>query len=133
MKSLWWRQGAVVLWLLWWRNAAGSSVQFPVADRLRAEVQAHAQPDTARVHRLNALALVLRNNAPEESAALFQTALTLAQRLGYPAGMPKRNSAWGSTTATVTSMGWRRHIRNRPIRPLPKPATIGDKSAVFTI
>ena len=44
-------------------------MQFPVADRLRAEVQAHVRPDTARVHRLNALALVLRNNAPEESAA----------------------------------------------------------------
>ena len=95
MKSLWWRRGAVVLWLLGWRNATGSPVQFPVADRLRAEVQAHVRPDTARVHRLNALALVLRNNAPEESAALFRTALALAQRLGYPAGMAEAQLGLG--------------------------------------
>ena len=95
LKSLWWRWGAVVLWLLGWRNAAGSPVQFPVADRLRAEVQAHARPDTARVHRLNALALVLRNNAPEESGALFRTALALAQRLGYPAGMAEAQLGLG--------------------------------------
>ena len=83
LKSFWWRRGAVVLWLLGWQNATGSPVQFPVADRLRTDVQAHARPDTARVHRLNALALVLRNNAPEKSAALFRTALALAQQLGY--------------------------------------------------
>jgi len=95
LKSLWWRWGAVVLWLLGWRNAAGSPVQFPAVDRLRAAVQAHARPDTVRVHRLNALALVLRNNAPEESGALFRTALALAQRLGYPAGMAEAQLGLG--------------------------------------
>jgi len=87
--------GAVVLWLLGWRNAAGLSVPVPAADRLRAEVRAHARPDTARVNRLNALALVLRNNAPEESAALFRTALALAQRLGYPTGMAEAQLGLG--------------------------------------
>jgi len=95
LKSLWWRLGAVVLWLLGWRNAAGLSVPVPAADRLRAEVRAHARPDTARVNRLNALALVLRNNAPEESAALFRTALALAQRLGYPTGMAEAQLGLG--------------------------------------
>ena len=95
LKSLWWRRGAVVLWLLGWQSAAGSPVQFPVADRLRAEVQAHARPDTARVNRLSALALVLRNNAPEESAALFRAALALAQQLGYPAGMAEAQLGLG--------------------------------------
>ena len=74
LKSLWWRRGAFVLWLLGWQNAAGLPVQFPAIDRLRAEVRAHTRPDTARVNRLSALALELRNNAPEESAALFRTA-----------------------------------------------------------
>ena len=74
------------MWLLGWQNAAGAPVPFPAADRLRAEVRAHPQPDTARANRLNALALELRNNAPEESAALFRRALALSQRLGYPAG-----------------------------------------------
>ena len=95
LKSLWWRRGAVVLWLLGWRNAAGLPVQSPAADQLRAEVRAHPRPDTARVNRLSALALVLRNNAPEESAALFRTALALAQRLGYPAGMAEAQLGLG--------------------------------------
>ena len=95
LKSLWWRRGAVVLWLLGWQNAAGSPVPFPAADRLRAEVRAHARPDTARVNRLSALALVLRNNAPEESAALFRAALALAQQLGYPAGMAEAQLGLG--------------------------------------
>jgi two-component system NtrC family sensor kinase len=95
LKSLWWRLGAVFLWLLGWQNAAGLPVQFPLADRLQAEVWAHARPDTARVNRLSALALVLRNNAPEESAALFREALALAQRLGYPAGMAEAQLGLG--------------------------------------
>ena len=84
-----------MLWLLGWRNAGGKPAPFPVADRLRAEVQAHARPDTARVHRLNALALVLRNNAPDESAALFRAAQALAQRLGYPAGVAEAQLGLG--------------------------------------
>ena len=95
LKSFCWRLGAVVLWLLGWRNAAGAPVQFSAADRLRVEVQAHARPDTARVNRLSALALMLRNNAPEESAALFRTALALAQQLGYPAGMAEAQLGLG--------------------------------------
>jgi two-component system NtrC family sensor kinase len=95
LKSLWWRRGAVFLWLLGWQNAAGLPVQFPLADRLQAEVRAHARPDTARVNRLSALALELRNNAPEESAALFREALALAQRLGYPAGMAEAQLGLG--------------------------------------
>ena len=95
LKSLWWRCGAVVLWVLGWRNAAGLPVQFPAADRLRAEVRAHARPDTARVNRLSALALVLRNNAPEESAALFRAALALAQQLGYTAGVAEAKLGLG--------------------------------------
>ncbi|MET4074589.1 ATP-binding protein [Hymenobacter sp. UYCo722] len=95
MKSLWWRRGAVILWLLGWRNAAGLPVQLPAADQLRAELQAHARPDTARVKRLSALALVLRNNAPEESASLFRAALALAQQLGYPAGMAEARLGLG--------------------------------------
>jgi two-component system NtrC family sensor kinase len=70
-------------------------VHFPEADRLRAEVLAHARPDTARVNRLSALALVLRNNAPEESAALFRAALALAQRLGYHGGMAEAQLGLG--------------------------------------
>ena len=95
LKSLWWRRGAVVLWLLGWQNAAGLPVQFPAIDRLRAEVRAHTRPDTARVNRLSALALELRNNAPEESAALFRAALALAQQLGYPAGMAEARLGLG--------------------------------------
>ena len=95
MKHLWWRRGAVVLWLLGWQNAAGLPVQLPAADRLRAEVRVHARPDTARVNRLSALALVLRNNAPEESAALFRAALALAQQLGYPAGIAEAQLGLG--------------------------------------
>ena len=95
MKSLWWRRGAVFLWLLGWQNAAGLPVPFSAADRLRAEVQAHPRPDTARVNRLSTLALVLRNNAPEESAALFREALALARRLGYPAGMAEAQLGLG--------------------------------------
>ncbi len=95
LKSSWWRLGAVVLWLLRWQNAAGLPVPFPAADRLRAAVQHHARPDTARVNRLCALALVLRNNAPDESAALFRTALALARQLGYPAGMAEAQLGLG--------------------------------------
>jgi len=95
LKSLWWRRGAVVLWVLGWQNAGGEPAPFPVADRLRAELQAHVRPDTAHVHRLNALALVLRNNAPEESAALFRAARALAQRLGYPAGVAEAQLGLG--------------------------------------
>ena len=95
LKSLWWRRGAVVLWLLGWQNAAGLPVPFPAIDRLRAEVQAHPRSDTARVNRLSALALELRNNAPEESAALFRAALALAQQLGYPAGMAEAQLGLG--------------------------------------
>ena len=58
-------------------------------------MRAHARPDTARVNRLSALALVLRNNAPEESAALFRTALALAQQLSYPAGMAEAQLGLG--------------------------------------
>ena len=86
MRSSWWRRGAVFLWLLGWQNAAGVPVQFPAVDRLRATLQTHARSDTARANRLNALALELRNNAPDESAALFRAALMLSQRLRYPAG-----------------------------------------------
>jgi two-component system NtrC family sensor kinase len=57
-----------------------------VADSLRAEVRIHARSDTARANRLNALALALRNNRPDESATLFQSARQLSQELGYTAG-----------------------------------------------
>ncbi|WP_226163248.1 ATP-binding protein [Hymenobacter terricola] len=60
--------------------------QTRAADSLRAEVRAHPRPDTARVNRLNALALELRTNAPDESAGLFQAARQLAQQLGHTAG-----------------------------------------------
>jgi len=76
----------LAFWLLALALAPGLRAQTPAADSLRAEVRAHARPDTARANRLNALALALRNNAPEESAALFRTALGLSQRLGYVAG-----------------------------------------------
>ena len=95
MKSLWWRRGAVVLWVLGWQSAAGLPVQSPAVDRLRAEVRSHSRPDTARVNRLSALALVLRNNAPEESAALFRAALVLARQLGYPAGVAEAQLGLG--------------------------------------
>ncbi|MBU6120197.1 tetratricopeptide repeat-containing sensor histidine kinase [Hymenobacter siberiensis] len=60
--------------------------QNPATDRLRAKVQANIQPDASRVNSLNALALELRNNAPDESASLFEEARQLAQLLGYTAG-----------------------------------------------
>ncbi|GAA4039589.1 hypothetical protein GCM10022409_26610 [Hymenobacter glaciei] len=81
--------------MLGWQIAAGSPLQLPAAERLRAEVQAHPRPDTARVNRLSALALVLRNNAPDESAALFRAALALAQRLAYPGGMAEAQLGLG--------------------------------------
>ena len=55
-------------------------------DSLRAEVRAHPQPDSGRVNLLNALALELRNNAPDKSAVLFEAARQLAQLLGYTPG-----------------------------------------------
>ncbi|WP_426060504.1 ATP-binding protein [Hymenobacter sp. B1770] len=54
--------------------------------RLRSELQAHSQADTAQVNRLNALALELRNTVADESAALFQEALRLSEQLDYCAG-----------------------------------------------
>ena len=60
--------------------------QTHTTDILRAEVRAHPQPDSGRVNRLNALALELRNNAPDESAVLFEESRQLAQLLGYTAG-----------------------------------------------
>ncbi|ALW84809.1 hypothetical protein AUC43_06745 [Hymenobacter sedentarius] len=65
---------------------AGLLAQALGADSLRGLVQAHPQADTVRVKYLNALALALRNNAAEESAALFQESLRLSTQLGYPAG-----------------------------------------------
>lgn len=63
-----------------------AAAQTHVIDSLRAEVRAHPQPDAGRVKSLNTLALELRNNAPDESAALFEEARQLAQLLGYTAG-----------------------------------------------
>ncbi|MBO2010573.1 ATP-binding protein [Hymenobacter negativus] len=60
--------------------------QAQVADSLQADLRSHARPDTARNNRLNALALALRNNAPEKSAALFREARQLGQELGYTVG-----------------------------------------------
>ena len=56
------------------------------ADSLRQALSARPRPDTARVNTLNALALALRNNLPDESAALFRQAQRLARRLGYARG-----------------------------------------------
>ncbi|MDO3413613.1 ATP-binding protein [Hymenobacter sp. BT770] len=64
----------------------GLRAQAPGADSLRGLVQAHPQVDTVRIKYLNALALALRNNAAEESAALFQESLRLSTQLGYTAG-----------------------------------------------
>ncbi|GAB3854188.1 hypothetical protein GCM10028822_23820 [Hymenobacter terrigena] len=63
-----------------------ATAQTHTVDSLRAEVRAHPQPDAARVKSLNALALELRNNAPDESAALFEEARQLAQLLGDTGG-----------------------------------------------
>ncbi|MCI1189955.1 ATP-binding protein [Hymenobacter sp. DH14] len=60
--------------------------QTPEADSLRRALQARYRPDTARVNTLNALALALRNNAPDESAALFRQAQQLARRRHYARG-----------------------------------------------
>jgi signal transduction histidine kinase len=58
-------------------------------------VLAHVRADTARTNRLNALALELRNNAPEESAALFWEALRLSQQLAYVAGVAEAQLGLG--------------------------------------
>ncbi|WP_460552628.1 ATP-binding protein [Hymenobacter daeguensis] len=55
-------------------------------DSLRLDLRRYSRPDTARNNRLNNLAMALRNNAPEESAALFREARQLGQELGYAAG-----------------------------------------------
>ncbi|MBF9239103.1 tetratricopeptide repeat-containing sensor histidine kinase [Hymenobacter sp. BT683] len=56
------------------------------SEELRTALQAQPRADTARVNRLNALALALRNTEVEESAGLFRQALRLAQQLAYTAG-----------------------------------------------
>jgi len=73
-------------WLLGVGLPAAVCAQDQVADSLRANLRNHVRPDTARVNRLNNLALSLRNNAAEESATLFQEARQLAQELDYTAG-----------------------------------------------
>ena len=60
--------------------------QTRLVDSLRAEVRAHLQPGAGRVRSLNGLALELRNQAPDKSAARFEAARQLAQLLGYTAG-----------------------------------------------
>ncbi|MGY3090620.1 two-component system NtrC family sensor kinase [Hymenobacter sp. UYAg731] len=65
---------------------AQPQLQAPPVDSLRAALRAHPPPDAGRVKSLNALALELRNKAPDESAALFEEARQLAQLLGYTAG-----------------------------------------------
>ncbi|MDQ2769631.1 MAG: ATP-binding protein [Bacteroidota bacterium] len=66
--------------------ASGLRAQTHEADSLRLALGARPRPDTARANTLNALALALRNNDPGESAALFNEAQRLAQRLGYARG-----------------------------------------------
>ena len=75
-----------VLALLLWQGARPLRAQTPEADSLRLALRARPQPDTPRVNTLNALALALRNNAPEESAGLFREAQQLAGRLRYGRG-----------------------------------------------
>ena len=60
--------------------------QTPEADSLRRVLSARPRPDTARVNALNALALALRNNTPDESAGLFRQAQQLAGQLHYARG-----------------------------------------------
>ena len=64
----------------------GLHAQTREADSLRRALSTRSRPDTARVNTLNALALALRNNAPDESAGLFRQARQLAQRLQYVRG-----------------------------------------------
>ena len=73
-------------WLLVLWAGGSAAAQTPAAARLRRAVAAHPGADTARVNRLNALALELRNNAPDESAGLFRAADSLSRALGYAAG-----------------------------------------------
>ncbi|WP_177204839.1 ATP-binding protein [Hymenobacter arizonensis] len=62
---------------------------------LRLKLQSYPHADTGRVNRLNALAMELRNTVADESAALFQEALTLAQQLNYRAGMAEAQLGLG--------------------------------------
>ena len=78
-------RGALAGWLLL-SSLLPVRAQTHAADSLRAVVRAHRQPDAGRVRGLNALAMELRNKAPDESGALFEEARQLAQLLGYTAG-----------------------------------------------
>ena len=80
------RWGLVLLALL---PGAGPPLraQTPTADSLRRALGARSRPDTARVNTLNALALALRNNNPDESGGLFRQAQQLAARLHYARGV----------------------------------------------
>lgn len=83
------------LFLLLLLAGYAAPAQTPVLDRLRAQVQAHPQADTARVNRLNNLAFEQRSKAPRESRATFEEALQLAQRLGYRFGEAKAQLGLG--------------------------------------
>ena len=86
---------AFFLWLLVLLASTSLRAQMPRESRLRSEVQLHPRADTARVNRINALALELRNNAPEESIRLFRAALGLSQQLGYTAGVAEAQLGMG--------------------------------------
>ncbi|HEX8658375.1 MAG TPA: tetratricopeptide repeat protein, partial [Hymenobacter sp.] len=88
-------RNAFVLWLLGLLAAGSLRAQTTATDRLRSEVLVHVRADTARANRLNALALELRNNAPEESATLFREALRLSQQLAYVAGVAEAQLGLG--------------------------------------
>ena len=51
--------------------------------------------DTVRVNHFNAMAMRLRSNTPEQSAALFRTALRLSHRLGYTGGVAEAQLGLG--------------------------------------
>ena len=88
-------KGIFIFCLLSLLAAFGLRAQTAATDSLRAELRAHPQADTARANRLNALAMELRSNEPDESAAFFRAALQLARQLGYTAGVAEAQLGLG--------------------------------------
>ena len=88
-------KGAFVFWLLTLLVSPGLQAQTSTVEGMRAKVRVHSEADTARTNCLNALAMELRSNAPDESAKFFREALRLAQQLGYTAGVAEAQLGLG--------------------------------------
>ncbi|MGY2132280.1 tetratricopeptide repeat-containing sensor histidine kinase [Hymenobacter sp. HD11105] len=74
----------LLYWLIILPFVAGA--QPSAIERAQAALAAHPTPDTGRVNRLNALAFFQRSQAPQQTRAGYEEALSLARQLNYPSG-----------------------------------------------